>query len=467
MLSWEREEEIRYIHPDLEPIFKETQGIALFQEQTIKIFTTIGEMTDAEADEVRRGIGKKIKKVLDEASGKLKEKCLSKGWSETQVNDMVDQIMASANYSFNKSHSVSYSYVAYACMYLKYKYKLDWWKAVLINSSKEEMASKFWKHVQDFTVLPDINISTDTYEIVGDKIVTPFSILTGVGEKAYENLIQHKPYKNLEHFVRCHFPTKEEEDQKKLNKKAGVAATGGKKSAVNVGIARKLISAGVLDSLFPEGSIIEEKLRDFETVKAAVKGKKPEAVPEEYIGVSSLGKYLLRKQLIQIHSEDLRPILLSNRGGKERSIKAADRKGWFTQDHYPVLDGNQIEWIKNSVANGADNYVLAQRLDYLLPEDTMLPKPSIIGESSRIFCGIAYVISEKALAYKQKTRQATKLVLDINGFFTEEVLWPSYQMQKVEEKNALTGEVEMVEKNVQQTVAPMGLKAFQLSLDLN
>lgn len=98
-------EPIQYLHPDLAPILDETQGVILYQEQIIKIFTEIGGMTDGEADEVRRGIGKKNKDVLIKATEDLKSKAVVRGWTEDQVDILIQQIMASANYSFNKSHA--------------------------------------------------------------------------------------------------------------------------------------------------------------------------------------------------------------------------------------------------------------------------------------------------------------------------------------------------------------------------
>lgn len=429
-------EPVRYLHPDLEPILKDTYGIQLYQEQTMRIFTEIGGMDDAEADEVRRGIGKKNKKVLEDATNKLKGRALQRGWSEEQVKLLMDQINASSNYSFNKSHGVSYSYVAYACMYLKTNYKLDWWKAILSNSTKDELATKFWKHVQEFTALPDINMSKESYEIVGDRIVAPFSILSGVGEKAYADLMRCKPYSSLEHFVRSHFPTKEEEQAKKVaakNKKAAKDAgevvektAGSRKSAVNAGIARKLIAAGVLDSLFEPDMIIEQKLMQFEAVRGAVRGKKPEAVPEEFASISALGKYLLRKELVQIHSEDLRPVMLKNRGGRQAPIVADHEvNGWFTQDGFPVLDGNMLELFKTKFAAGMPAERLGQYFDRLLPygnDNTY--HPARISPNERRFYVLAYVISEKSFPYKNKTKYANKMVLDVNGFFTEEMLWP-------------------------------------------
>jgi DNA polymerase III subunit alpha len=433
-------EPVQYVHMDLEPILKETYGIQLYQEQTMEIFKVIGGMDDAEADEVRRGIGKKIEKVLKAATEKLKIGALKRGWTEEQVNLLMSQIMASANYSFNKSHATSYSYVAYACMYLKTNYKLDWWKAILSNSSKDELSTKFWKYVQDFVQLPDINMSKDTYEILGEKIIAPFSILTGVGEKAYEDLMRHTPYSSLEHFVRSHFPTKEEEDAKKAKKKAlkdkpelsdksSDSEDDGpsRKSAVNAGISRKLIAAGVLDSMFDPSLIIEEKLMHFEEVRRAVRGKKKaDKVPSEYQGVSDLGKYLLRKQLVQIHSEDLRPLMLKNRGGRQVPIRAnTEMSGWFTQDGYPVLDGNQLEYFKSKIGDEIPLTQLCRQFDMLLPYDAdQYFQPSVTAEFERRFYVLAYVISEKSFPYKNKTKYANRMVLDINGFFTEEMLWP-------------------------------------------
>jgi hypothetical protein len=419
-------EPVRYLHPDLEPILRETYGIQLYQEQTMKIFTDIGGMDDAEADEVRRGIGKKIPAVLAMATAKLKEACLKRGWSEEQVKLLMEQVMASSNYSFNKSHACAYSYVAYACMYLKTVYPLDWWKAILSNSSKDEMANKFWKHVQDFTSMPDINVSKDNYEIVGDKIIAPFSILTGVGEKGYADLMRCKPYTSLEHFVRSHFPTKEEDLAKKIAKKAGKTPEKGKrKSAVNAGLARSLIASGVLDSLFEADALIETKLRLFEEMVGQVRGKRAKKVPAEYAVIKALGKYLLRKELVPIHSQDLRPIVLRNRGGRTGPMRYNNYEGWFTQDGFPVLDGHQVDYFKAKFSEGVNVGSLCKALDQLLPAGSEGQfQPSNIGECERRFCTVAYVISEKSFPYKNKTKYANKMVLDINGFFTEEMLWP-------------------------------------------
>lgn len=394
---------IKYIHPDLEPILKETMGIQLYQEQTLRIYRDIGGFKYEEAETVRRGIGKKDEAILAESTKRLKESCLKKGWTEEQVNLLIEQIMASARYSFNKSHAVSYAYVSYICMWLKINYPLDWWLAILTNSSKDEIASKFWREVQDYVVLPDINNSEANWTILGDKIIAPIPIIIGIGPKTYESLIAGKPYKDLRAFVEYHFGPNNQ-------------------SAVNSGAVRKLVAAGVMDSLFDKNLNITEKLQLFEKIKAEVKDTtKVEAIPEEFCNVTSIGQYLLRKQLLNIYSEDLRPLVLPQRGGKRLPSKRnPDYYFWVTQGGVVVLDGVQLDWIRQCIQNKAFLEMTA-KLEAIMPKNIEI---TVNGGKTYIVGGLAYVLDEKPLLYSGKTKQATKLVLDINGYFTEEIIWP-------------------------------------------
>jgi hypothetical protein len=258
----------------------------------------------------------------------------------------------------------------------------------------------------------------------------------GVGEKAYESLMKNKPYQSLEHFISSHFPTKEEELAKKLAKKeSSDSEKGVRKSAVTAAIARKLIAGGVLDSLFEPNFLIEEKLYLFEQLRGQIRGKKPEKVPDEYVGVSTLGKYLLRKQLIQIHSDDLREIMLPMRGGQKLSCRlGGEYKSWFSQDGVAVLDGNQIQWFRKNFETGIPVDRLIGYFDSLLqtPQANHVAVPSQVGPNDRCFQAVGYVISEKAFPYKNKTKQANRMVLDFNGYFTEEMLWPDQEQDIAE-----------------------------------
>jgi DNA polymerase-3 subunit alpha len=98
-------ESIHYIHPDMEAIIKNTNGIILYQEQTLEIFRNFGGYTFETAEAVRRAISKKDKQQMEKHLKILKDKLQERGWTEYQANVLCEQIIASAKYSFNKSHA--------------------------------------------------------------------------------------------------------------------------------------------------------------------------------------------------------------------------------------------------------------------------------------------------------------------------------------------------------------------------
>ena len=90
-----------FIHDDLKPILGDTYGVIVTQEQSLKIFRDLADYTYETAEEIRRGIGKKDKDLLSKHMNVLKEKCLLRGWSEQQVEILIESLMKSANYAFN------------------------------------------------------------------------------------------------------------------------------------------------------------------------------------------------------------------------------------------------------------------------------------------------------------------------------------------------------------------------------
>ncbi|MGH7241087.1 MAG: hypothetical protein ACREGB_02195, partial [Candidatus Saccharimonadales bacterium] len=260
------------------------------------------------------------------------------------------------------------------------------WKALLSNASNEEVATKFWRHCKRFTLLPDINKSGNQFEVMGDKIVSPISIINGVGEKAYEQLVKHKPYTDFNQFMNIHMGPRDAKDR----------------SAVHSGIVRKLIAAGVLDSMFPDTMSVEEKLLEFEKVKSTLKDEKLQGIPEEFIGITELGRYMVKKQLINIYSQDLRELILPHRGGRPDN----NNKDWLVPmgggRHCSIVEGYDIEWFKHLAAEGQ-------------------------GPQFEDVAVLAYVIDEKTKRYKNNSKQMTSLILDVNGTFYEEVLWPPYE----------------------------------------
>jgi len=383
-------EPVQYVHPDMEPIIGDTMGIALFQEQTLKIFKVLANYSDEETEVARRGIGKKKKDVLESCMKDLRAGCYNRGWTEKQVDLLIEQIMASARYSFNKSHSVSYAYVAYACQWFRTHYPLDWWKAVLSNAPKDEIVTLWWPFVKDLVKEPDINSPVESFAIVDDKLVAPLSFLKGVGVKAFEQLVSNAPYRDMTHFCMTHFRKRSKDEPR---------------SSVHTGIAHKLIMAGALDSLLDNEKEYTEtsqslaaKLQYFEKAKAKVKAKKkPDPVDPAYIEVSSVGSYLIKKAVLPIYSRDLRPLTMISKGGFPHKIHP---NCWVLDDKL-VMDGLDLRRLRLAAEEGNGFWTT--------------------------FKAVGYVVEESTISYKNNSKQATKMFVDVNGEFFETILWPPYQ----------------------------------------
>lgn len=109
-------EEFTYLHPDLEPILKDTYGIMVFQEQLIEI----GRLAKlSNPDELRKATAKKKVELLDKIKPELHNGLFARGWTNQQFDDLWASMLDFAKYSFNKSHAAAYAIIAYICMYLK------------------------------------------------------------------------------------------------------------------------------------------------------------------------------------------------------------------------------------------------------------------------------------------------------------------------------------------------------------
>ena len=123
-------ETIEYLHPDLEPILKNSYGIIVFQEQLIEIGRLAGLRNP---DELRKATAKKKPKLMAKIEPELKNGLMKRGWTDVQVTQLWDTILQFAKYSFNKSHSSAYGLTAYITMFLKVYHTNEFFTAC-INS---------------------------------------------------------------------------------------------------------------------------------------------------------------------------------------------------------------------------------------------------------------------------------------------------------------------------------------------
>lgn len=212
---------IVYPHPLMEPILKETYGIIVYQEQVMQIAHEVAGFTLAEADIMRRAMGKKIKSLMDELAIKFIAGAEGKGITKKKAEEIFSLIEKFAQYGFNKSHSTAYAYVAYQTAWLKVHHPAEFMSAnltsemgsidrivVLINECK-----KMGIEVRP----PDINISFDDFRPIDNKTISyGLNAIKNVGTKALETIINERvengPYKTI-------FDICSRVEQQKVNKR--------------------------------------------------------------------------------------------------------------------------------------------------------------------------------------------------------------------------------------------------------
>ncbi len=292
--------------PILEELVPETYGVMTYQEQLQKVYQNLTGCSGTEAEAFRGDVAKKQKEKVDAAYPLFMERAGAKVGAE-DAQKLWDFIKTWAEYGFNKSHAVSYVIISYACAYLKHHYPLEWWCAVLRNADKDDINNKFWQHCGHLVSLPDVKLSRDTWFIEGDKIRAPVNLLLGIGEKAHEQLCKYAPYANIKDFAKAMQQAKV--DNTTVVKDAdGNDKTVNGRSAIHRGTVHTFIVSGAMESLFPEGSTVEDCLALFDEACKEVQGKAYKKPEDKYIALDPLGRYQARKSILPAYGADLRPI---------------------------------------------------------------------------------------------------------------------------------------------------------------
>ena len=207
--SWAKrrmgEEPVRKIHPVVDRILKDTEGIALYQEQAARLFIEVGGYTPGEADKVRK-LGAKSKGV--ELVGKEEPKfvagAVARGFDESVARTLFNALKHQGSYSFNRSHSAAYAAIAYWQMYLKHYYTVEFMWALLKSESDLVTLTKYVKEAKrlDIEVFPpNVNFSKDQWTMRGDSIVASLADVKGVGESAAKDILAKQPFTSLDDFI--------------------------------------------------------------------------------------------------------------------------------------------------------------------------------------------------------------------------------------------------------------------------
>ena len=208
---------IRYKTPLLEPILKVTYGCIVYQEQVIEIFRTLGGYTMGQADNIRRAISKKKMKIIDAERkvfvyGDAEQGipgAIANGVPEAVAQSLYDEIVAFANYAFNKAHAVCYAVVSYQTAYLKCHYPHQYMAALM--TSVLDSATKVSGYIAECkdlgiaTLPPDINHSEDNFTVEGNSIRFGLGAVKNVGRGLIRSMVQKRneggPFKSLEDFI--------------------------------------------------------------------------------------------------------------------------------------------------------------------------------------------------------------------------------------------------------------------------
>jgi error-prone DNA polymerase len=130
----QRQEEISYPHPSLEPVLKRTLGVPLFQEQLLRMAMVVANFTGAEAEELRRAVGmRRSWDRMKNLEGKLREGMTVNGIDASTQENIIQNISSFALYGFPESHAASFALIAYASAYFKVKYLAAFTCAILNN----------------------------------------------------------------------------------------------------------------------------------------------------------------------------------------------------------------------------------------------------------------------------------------------------------------------------------------------
>jgi len=200
---------VEYLNEDVRQITKETHGFLIFQEQIAQLAYNLGDnITMDEANLLRKILTKKGTGKGHEVKDAIFEKfisgCRKKGLGEHRARRLWQTFEYFSGYGFNKSHAVSYSVISYQCAWLCNYYKTEWAAAFLDKEpeSRKEKAINLAKQ-HGFKIKPlNINYSGMTWNILDDEtLVAPLTTIKGLGEKAIEQVLLHRPFNSVEELL--------------------------------------------------------------------------------------------------------------------------------------------------------------------------------------------------------------------------------------------------------------------------
>ncbi len=185
----------------VENVFPETKGVIVYQEQLMKLAMDVAGLSAPESDLFRRAVSGKDRELMREALEKLERGMQKKGYSKEEINRLVTIIQNFAQYAFNKSHSVAYSYLSYELAYLKSLspriFFLEYIKRHSTERDKVFLAVQELRSLGYKVIPPSIN-PTKLNEL---DFQLPFEVIEGINHSIVETIIKNAPYSSVQDFA--------------------------------------------------------------------------------------------------------------------------------------------------------------------------------------------------------------------------------------------------------------------------
>ena len=202
------EEKVEYAHPLLEPILKETFGVITYQEQVQQIAKDLAGYSLAQADILRRAMGKKIKKEMDAQRERFVSGAVERGIAKATADAIFDACAKFAEYGFNKSHSAPYAFITYQTAWFKANHPAEFLAASMtLDKGNTDKLAEFRTEAQRLgikVVSPSVNESLVDFDVRAEAgaptIHYALSAIKGVGEAQAEALVEarrSRPFASL------------------------------------------------------------------------------------------------------------------------------------------------------------------------------------------------------------------------------------------------------------------------------
>ncbi len=248
-------ERVTLLDPRLGPITGSTYGISIYQEQSMEIAKQIAGFSPAEADDLRKAIGKKIHELMASLKGKFIDGCLANNVSQAVATRLWDDTEKAQDYSFNKSHAACYALIAYRTAWLKAHHPCEYMAALISSVMNTKDRVPFYVNACDemgIEVLPpDVNSSQVDFAVVDGKIRFGLNAVKNVGESAAHAIVRARadggPFTSIWDFT-------ERVDPQVVNKRSLESLV--KCGALDSTAATRLAMLGVLEQALGHGQKI-------------------------------------------------------------------------------------------------------------------------------------------------------------------------------------------------------------------